>query len=214
MQRTKFHGAFLFWFLLVLAVVGVGGAVAGWQRAYGLDGEVVRLTGEVGRLEGELEFGRGRVRVVEGLQEEVKRLQRDVQELHRLRGEQQEWRRVKEELAQCREQFAVLQQAQREAAARGVGQPRPEPVSWIGVVMAANPGGGVKVQSVVPGSPAAKVDMVMGDVIISADGRVLGGPTDLREVVGQKKVGEGVSLGVRRGGQVRNLVLTTEAFPR
>lgn len=214
MQRTKTSGGLLFWIFVVVAVVGVGGAVAGWQRAYGLDGEVGRLVGEVGRLEGELVIERGRGRVVEGLEEEVKRLQRDVQELHRLRGEQQEWRRVKEELAQCREQFAVLQQSQRDAAARVAGQPRPLPVSWIGVAMATNPGGGVKVQSVVPGSPASKVDLVSGDVIMTADGRVLGGPTDLREVVGQKSVGEGVALGVRRGGQVRNVVLTTEAFPR
>jgi C-terminal processing protease CtpA/Prc len=179
-----------------------------------LDGEVVRLLAEVDRLGGELELGRGRERVVEGLQEEVRRLQRDVKELHRLRGEQQELRQVKEELAQCREQFAVLQQAQRNAVAQQAGQPRPMPVSWIGVAMATNPGGGVKVQSVVPGSPAAKVDLASGDVITTADGRVLGGPTDLREVVGQKKVGESVALGVQRGGQVRNLVITTGAFPR
>lgn len=56
---------------------------------------------------------------------------------------------------------------------------------------------GALVASVDPGSPAAQAGLQAGDVIVSIDGRLVSGSTDLRNRIGLTPVGEEVELTVR-----------------
>lgn len=81
-----------------------------------------------------------------------------------------------------------------------------EPVSrhgWLGIAMKPAPQGGVIVEHVVPGSPAAGAGLQIGDRITTFAGDAVLSPSWLQEAVLDHIVGDRVSLGVVRGGETR-----------
>jgi len=205
-------------FLLLLAVGAAAAAVAGWHRAYRLDRSLTQVRSESAQLQQTSNENQAEVRLVKALQAEIERLQRETREIHRLRAQYQEWQRVKSEYEQLQKKHAALQQSQ-QSLARSVQEarkntPRPMPTSWVGIAMDTSYQGGAKVQSVAPGSPAAKVDVAANDIITAVDGRQITSSADLRSVIAAKKVGETLTMSLQRGGQVRTAVLRTAAFPR
>jgi len=67
---------------------------------------------------------------------------------------------------------------------------------------------GAVVVEVAPDSPAAKVGLKRGDVVVAVNGRGVRGSSDLRNQIGLLAVGEDVEFKVRRDG--RELVLKTK----
>jgi len=157
-----------------------------------------------------------RTQQTELLEQEIARLQRDTGEIHRLRGQMQELQQLKAEREKLQQQVAQLQSSQQSLAnsLRTAQQAAPPPTSWIGVAMASRPEGGVLVQSVVPGSPAAGSGLNEGDVITAVDGQAVASPQALRDIVSGKAVGQNVLLDVFREGSTFRLTLKTGAFPR
>ncbi len=72
---------------------------------------------------------------------------------------------------------------------------------------------GAKVTLVVSGSPASKAGLKSGDVITSFDGKPITSDTDLTSAVSNAKVGETVTVTVRRGGSTKQLSLTLGLRP-
>ncbi len=68
--------------------------------------------------------------------------------------------------------------------------------------------GGVLVDEVADGSPAATAGLQPGDVIVGIDGERVGGSKDLARVVRDCGPGDQVVVTVRRGGEERELVVT------
>jgi serine protease Do len=68
-------------------------------------------------------------------------------------------------------------------------------------------GPGVWVQSLEPGSPAARAGLRVGDVVVEVDGRRVTSAEDFRAAVGQFAEGRKLSLRFERRGQSRNVVL-------
>ena len=66
----------------------------------------------------------------------------------------------------------------------------------------------VEVAAVGPGTPA-QGRLQAGDVLTTVDGQAVTGPTELRRLIGERRVGEPVRLGYRRGGQTGEAVLPT-----
>lgn len=67
---------------------------------------------------------------------------------------------------------------------------------------------GLLLASVEAGSPAAKGGLMLGDVILSLNGKALGRPHDLLSALSELQAGATVSLRVWRGGQVLELSVT------
>ena len=80
--------------------------------------------------------------------------------------------------------------------ARGERIARP----YLGLSSAGGPGG-VEVQAVVPGSPAARGGLERGDRIVSVDGRTVTEPTDVNDAIEDRKPGERVTVEVERDGR-------------
>ena len=68
--------------------------------------------------------------------------------------------------------------------------------------------GGVLVVMVESDSPADRGGLLVGDVIISADGHDMAEPQDVAELLGAERVGGKLELRVVRGGELKNLSLT------
>jgi Lon-like protease len=71
---------------------------------------------------------------------------------------------------------------------------------------------GVIVEAVADDAPASG-ELQPTDVIVSADGRPVRTPSDLRTIVGRHAPGEKVRLGLRERGRVRDLTVRTLADP-
>jgi PDZ domain-containing protein len=72
--------------------------------------------------------------------------------------------------------------------------------------------GGVKIVAVTSNSHAVGL-LKQGDVIVSADGKPVRSRTDLAAVLARHRVGEIVSLGIRRGKQRKTLSIRTTSDP-
>ena len=70
---------------------------------------------------------------------------------------------------------------------------------------------GVRIASVVPGSPADQAGLSPGDRLVDANGRKLGTPLDFEAVLLDLKAGDSVEVGVE--GQRLHLRLVTETLP-
>jgi len=70
---------------------------------------------------------------------------------------------------------------------------------------------GVRISSVVPGSPAAEAGLEAGDRLVSANGRPLGTPLDFEAVLLDLRAGDPVE--VEGGSRGRSYTLVTEALP-
>lgn len=68
--------------------------------------------------------------------------------------------------------------------------------------------------AVLPGSPADKVGLAEGDIILEADGKVLDESTSLASVIRRKQVGDTITLKVFSKGRERTVSVTLEALPQ
>lgn len=69
-------------------------------------------------------------------------------------------------------------------------------------------GSGLLVVGVEDGSPAGRGGLLLGDILVSLDGRAVEGTEDLQSLLPGEKVGETVSVGVIRGEALRELEVT------
>jgi serine protease Do len=92
---------------------------------------------------------------------------------------------------------------------------------WIGIQTTVPRGpavraparAGVAVSAVTPGSPAARAGLQRGDVLVRAGNRVLRNPYDWEAVLLDLRVGDDVSLTVRRGGREFSATVTVADLP-
>lgn len=86
---------------------------------------------------------------------------------------------------------------------------------WLGVELQATEPTqpGVRVQRVVPGSPAERAELRAGDVIVEIDGQPTTSPQQLSETVKSQTVNDEVPVLFDRGGQMHLLRITLSAMP-
>ncbi|HEX7842851.1 MAG TPA: DegQ family serine endoprotease [Kofleriaceae bacterium] len=95
---------------------------------------------------------------------------------------------------------------------------------WLGVAVQAidenlarslklEPGHGVLVSDVTPGSPAAKAGIARGDVIVSVDGAPATTPAQLRNLIALAGKGKRVRLAVEHGGTLRRVDVALGELP-
>jgi C-terminal processing protease CtpA/Prc len=213
--------------LVLLLAASTGLAALGWRRALALQAELRDAQQTASTLDQRATTAEKQARLVRTLEDEVARLQRQTDELHQLRGQFQELQQLRAERDKLQQQNQQLQQSQqtlssslRQAQVQAQVQAQaqqatsPAPVSWIGIAMNPASTGGVEVQSVVPGGPAAASGLEPGDLVVAVDGQPVADAAALRELVGKKAVGQPVVLDVQREGDPFRVALTTGAFPR
>ncbi len=69
---------------------------------------------------------------------------------------------------------------------------------------------GVRIASVEPGSPAEKAGLRDGDVVVSYDGMVVAGIDDVHRLLTETRVGQEVSIVLRRGEKLVRPIIATE----
>jgi putative serine protease PepD len=74
-------------------------------------------------------------------------------------------------------------------------------------------GSGAQVASLVPGGPAARAGLQVGDVVKSIDGKRVADPTQLSTVVATKSPGDQVSVVIQRGGRSQTIQVTLGTRP-
>jgi peroxiredoxin len=84
---------------------------------------------------------------------------------------------------------------------------------WLGLSMTSGPGGGVFVDVVFRGSPAAKAKLQKGDMITEVDGVAVDRPQELVDLVKQRKPGVRLKLEFRRGGRERTTAVELAEHP-
>ncbi len=76
----------------------------------------------------------------------------------------------------------------------------------LGVLLAETPkDGGVAIEQVEPGSPAATAGLKAGDVVVKIDDKAVSTRAALREILGQRAPGETVALTVKRDGKTQDV---------
>jgi C-terminal processing protease CtpA/Prc len=219
MAMNSSRASSLWRFALVgMLVVALAAAAIGWRQA-------LEARRDVDRLRSELEQASARVRTtetgskrVEALEQEIARLTKETEDLHRLRGQYLQWEKLKTQHAQLQEEYQRVRAAQQAAAqaaptAPAVAAARP-PGSWIGVTLAPGGAGGVVVQSVVPGGPAAAAGLIAGDVITAVDGAQVGNVPQFQATISARPAGQSVRLDILRGTAAVHLGVITGAYPR
>jgi hypothetical protein len=211
------------WLLMLLLVISGGLAALGWHRALEAEGRLRDAQAAANTMDQRAAAAEKQARLIQTLEAEVARLQRQTDELHQLRGQFQEFQQLKAEREKLQQQNQQLQQSQqnlssslRQAQVQAQAQQTtpPAPVSWIGIAMNPASTGGVEVQSVVPGGPAAGSGLEPGDLVVAVDGEPVADAAALRDLVGKKTVGQLVILDVQREDATFRLALKTGAFPR
>jgi S1-C subfamily serine protease len=71
----------------------------------------------------------------------------------------------------------------------------------------AHQGEGVRAESIVPGSPAARAGMQAGDILLSLDRQAINDLAAFSQVLKRYKAGDTVAAQVRRGRNVSALTL-------
>lgn len=83
----------------------------------------------------------------------------------------------------------------------------PDARPFLGVSWRADRDGAARVASVVPGTPAARAGVLVGDRILSADDRPIATRRSLSEWIATKQVGDALALVIDRKGERRTLVV-------
>ncbi len=95
------------------------------------------------------------------------------------------------------------------APLRGHAQAR----AWVGILLGEGKQGGVKVEGIVPDSPASRTALAAGDEVLTVDGVPVHGPRALSATLGGSPVSKPVTLGVLHGGRQRTVVVIPLARP-
>jgi len=92
--------------------------------------------------------------------------------------------------------------------------------AWLGVDTAGSlgagflsPGGGVLIDAVAPGSPAAAAGLEPGDVITQIGSRPVAAPSDIESAIAGMHAGEQVEIQYQRGPQAYKTLATLAARP-
>jgi putative serine protease PepD len=81
------------------------------------------------------------------------------------------------------------------------------PHAYLGLSSSASPNGapGAVVDQLVPGGPADRGGVQVGDVVTSVDGRSVIDPSDISATISQRKPGDEVTVTVQRAGALLDL---------
>jgi S1-C subfamily serine protease len=86
---------------------------------------------------------------------------------------------------------------------------------WIGVLCEtddeARPGGGARIQAVVPGSPAEKAGLQAGDVVVRAGGSAVSGRPQLVAAVRTLRPQDPLDVQYQRAGRTRSTTVNLGA---
>ena len=85
--------------------------------------------------------------------------------------------------------------------------------AYLGVRIGDAPGGGVTIGEIVPGAPSAKAGLKIGDIITAYNGQALLNADALTSHVTQSRVGEKITLTIRRADVTRQVTVTLGAQP-
>jgi S1-C subfamily serine protease len=83
---------------------------------------------------------------------------------------------------------------------------------YLGIGAQPVEGGGLLVTALAAGGPAATAGLIVGDIVVEADGQAVNDLHGLREAL-LDRVGESVSLALRRGGTAVSLPVTVAPWP-
>lgn len=83
--------------------------------------------------------------------------------------------------------------------------------SWVGVRVDDVP---VRITQVVPGAPAAKAGLALGDEIVSIDGAAITSGPGFVERVKKTRNGDTLAIAIRRGGKPLTVKVVVEARPQ
>ncbi len=90
----------------------------------------------------------------------------------------------------------------------GIGaQSVPLPAKWLNALELPSKGG-IQIQSVEPGSPAAQAGIVAGDIIVQFEGKPIDSIDDLHKGLDEKTIGRAVALWVLRNGNLQRISAT------
>ena len=70
--------------------------------------------------------------------------------------------------------------------------------------------GGLIVLSVEPGSPAGKAGLVIGDILMTLDGRAVKDTRDVQNFLGSENIGKTIPAAILRGGKRTEAALKIE----
>jgi len=85
--------------------------------------------------------------------------------------------------------------------------------AYMGVRIEQALGGGARIVEVVPGSPASRAGLRVGDVVLAADGRDIRSYDELPALTAERAPGEKVTLRVRRNGRTLMITVTLGRAP-
>jgi thiol-disulfide isomerase/thioredoxin len=86
---------------------------------------------------------------------------------------------------------------------------------WLGVELLVTPAGtaGVLVREVLRGSPAERVDLKSGDVLLRVHGQAVSKPADVARLVGERGAGRRLNLVLRRGTEQHLVAVRLGSVP-
>lgn len=85
--------------------------------------------------------------------------------------------------------------------------------AYVGVRIEQALGGGARIVEVVPGSPASRAGLRVGDVVLAAGGRDIRSYGELPALVAERSPAETLTLRVRRGGRTLTVAVTLGRAP-
>lgn len=85
--------------------------------------------------------------------------------------------------------------------------------AWVGILLGEGKQGGVRIEGIVPDSPASHSALKAGDEVVTIDGVAVHAPKTLSATLGGSPVGKKVTLGVLHDGRRRAVVVTPAARP-
>ncbi|MEO6954710.1 MAG: redoxin family protein [Polyangia bacterium] len=88
-----------------------------------------------------------------------------------------------------------------------------QPRVWVGILLGEGKRGGVRIEGIVPESPASRSALAAGDEVLTVDGVAVHAAKALSMTLGGSPIGKKVTLGVLHEGRPRNVVVTPAARP-
>lgn len=110
-----------------------------------------------------------------------------------------------EEIAEEEIMEEEIAEPQEELRIERVGQPGG---AFMGVRLEETEDGHASIQSVVPDSPAARIGISAGEVIVEIDGKAIANPGEVVETIRSKKPGDRVKVRTSRGGDAGSTQVT------